>query len=725
MRLSFFLMLLLGCAAIAQNFDYPFQNPNLSLEDRVNDLAARLTLQEKVDQLMFHAPALPQFGIPEYNWWNECLHGVARNGRATVFPQAIGLAATWDVDLIQRVSHAIGIEGRAKYNICSAHDRRGIYQGLTFWTPNINIFRDPRWGRGHETYGEDPYLTGRIGVAFVKGLQGDDPRYLLAAGCAKHYAVHSGPECLRHEFNAEASMRDLWDTYLPAFEALVTEAKVEGVMGAYNRTNGYPCNAHPYLLQEVLRKRWNFQGYIVSDCWALVDFYQGHNVVDSPAAAAALAIKHGVNLNCGAVYPHLPEAIEQGLATEADVDRAFKELIRTRFRLGLFDPPEMVPFNNIGVDVIACDEHVALTREAAVKSIVMLKNQDNTLPIAKNLKKVYVTGPMATHMQALLGNYYGLNENMVTIMEGVVGKVSDYTKSYYRQGALLDRPNLNPIDWYSTEAVDADVTIACLGISQLLEGEEGESIASPHKGDRVDIRLPQNQIDFLKVIRSKAKKLVVVVTGGSPIAMPEVYDMADALLFVWYPGQEGGNAVADVLFGDAVPSGRLPLTFPKSIDDVPPYEDYNMIGRTYRYSEKEPLFPFGFGLSFSQFTYGEIQLSAAKVKRGKSITATVTVTNAGQYDAEEVVQLYLKDVQASVVVPNYALKGFKRVALKARETRTVTFEIAPELMQIVNNAGERIIEKGEFNVFIGGSSPSARALELGASPWQEKRFIVN
>lgn len=718
------LILFLGAALMAQTYDYPFQNPNLPMQERVDDLASRLTLEEKVAQLMYGAEALPNLDIPQYNWWNECLHGVARNGRATVFPQAIGMAATWDTELIHQVSSAIGLEGRAKFNVCSAHGFREIYQGLTYWTPNVNIFRDPRWGRGHETYGEDPFLTSRIGVAFVKGLQGDHPKYLQAAGCAKHYAVHSGPEGLRHEFDAVVSMRDMWDTYLPAFEALVTEAKVEGVMGAYNRTNGDPCCAHPYLMQEVLRGKWGFEGYFTSDCWAIVDFYQGHNIVETPPEAAALALKYGCNLNCGSTYPHIVEAVEQGLTTEEIVDENFKELIQTRFRLGLFDPPEIVPFNAIGTDVIACDDHIQLSRETAQKSIVLLKNKNNTLPVAKDLYKIYVTGPLATHMQGLLANYYGLHENMFTVMEGVVGKVSPQTKVTYRQGALLDRPNVNPIDWFSGEAEDADVTIACLGISQLIEGEEGESIASPYKGDREDIQLPPNQVEFLKTIRSKAQKLVVVMFGGSPLAFQEVFDMADAVLFVWYPGQEGGNAIADVIFGDAVPSGRLPLTFPKSVEDLPPYEDYEMQGRTYRYSDKEPFLPFGFGLSYTTFEYSDVQLDASRVKKGETVNATVTVTNTGNVAAEEVVELYIKDVQASVPLPIYALKGFQRVSLWPGESKTVSFEITPELMQIVNNDGERIIENGEYKIFIGGSIPSQRSLDLGAPQWVESTFVV-
>lgn len=708
----------------AQDYDYPFQNPELTIEERVDDLVSRLSLEEKVGQLMYHADAIPRLDIPEYNWWSECLHGVARNGRATVFPQAIGMGATFDTDLVHRVSSAIALEGRAKYNEFSSHGYRGQYQGLTFWTPNINIFRDPRWGRGMETYGEDPFLTSRIGVAFVEGLQGDHPRYVMGAGCAKHYAVHSGPEGLRHEFNAVVSQKDLWETYLPAFEALVTEAKVEGVMGAYNRTNGEPCCAHPYLMGEVLRGKWGFDGYFTSDCWALVDFYEGHNVVETPAQAAALALQEGTNLNCGSTYPNILDAVDQGLVTEADVDRNLKELLPTRFRLGLFDPEEMVPFNSIGPEVIRAPEHQQLAHEAAVKSIVMLKNDGDLLPLRKDLGKVYVTGPMANQVSYLLGNYYGLSEGLSSVVEGVVNEVSHHTAVMYRQGALLDRPNLNPIDWYTGVASESDVTIACLGISPLLEGEEGESIASPHKGDRLDITLPDNQVEFLKKIRNNAEKLVVVLTGGSPIACPEVYEMADALLFVWYPGEQGGMAIADVIFGDESPSGRLPLTFPKSLDDIPPYEDYSMEGRTYRYMEKEPLFPFGFGLSYAQFEYGNIELSSKRVKKGEPVTAEVTVTNIGDIKSEEVVQLYISDADASVRVPLYSLKGFKRVSLWPGESARVQFEITPELLELVNNDGERVLESGEFRVMIGGASPGQRAQDLGASPLAAASFNV-
>ncbi|MEO0895656.1 MAG: glycoside hydrolase family 3 C-terminal domain-containing protein [Bacteroidota bacterium] len=706
--------LLLCFSALGQEASYPFQNPNLSLEERVEDLIDRMTIEEKVGQLRYDAPAIDRLDIPSYNWWNECLHGVARNGRATIFPQAIGMAATFDNDLIFRVGEAVSTEARAKYNVSVEKGFRRRYQGLTFWTPNVNLFRDPRWGRGQETYGEDPFLTSQMGIAYVKGLQGDHPTLLKSAAMAKHYAVHSGPEALRHEFDAKVSMKDLWETYLPAFEALVTEADVEGIMGAYNRTNGEPCNAHPYLMEEVLRKQWGFDGYFVSDCWAIVDFFQGHKISKDAPSAAAFALNNGCNLNCGSSYQSLMESLEKGYTTEDMVDENLRELLPTRFKLGLFDPMGSGPWDKLGPEVIACDDHIKLSKEAATKSIVMLKNE-GLLPLDKGLESIFVTGPMATHAQALLGNYYGLSPDMKTILEGVVGKVEPHTSVHYSQGALLDEKNRNPVDWFSGEAGDAEVTIACLGNSQLWEGEEGEAIASRHLGDRADIQLPQNQVEFLKTIRSKAKKLVVVVTGGSAIAFEEVYELADAVIFVWYPGEQGGSAVGDILFGDANPSGRLPVSFPKSIKDLPPYEDYNMTNRTYRYMEVDPLFPFGFGLSYTKFAYSDMKLSAEKIKSGESMTVSVRVSNTGTVKGEEVIQLYLKDKKGSVVLPKMALKGFKRVNLWPGASEVVKFVITPDMMRMVNEDGERMIEKGEFEVFVGGSLPDKRSYELGAS----------
>ena len=590
----------------SQEYEHDFQNPNNEIHKRVDDLLTKLTLQEKVDQLMFQAPAIDRLGIDEYSWWNECLHGVARNGRATVFPQAIGLGATFDPELMHRIGVAISDEARAKFNENRKRGYTGRYSGLTFWSPNVNLFRDPRWGRGQETYGEDPYLISRIGVSFVEGLQGSGP-WLKTAAMAKHYAVHSGPEKLRHEFDAVVSRHDLWNTYLPAFKALVTEAKVEGVMGAYNRTNGQACCAHSYLMDEVLRSRWDFDGYYVSDCWALVDLYGGHQLVETPVEAAAMALNAGCNLNCGNTYPNLLQSIEQGLTTELEIDKNLRQLLPTRFKLGLFDPIGSVPYDNITTDVVRSQSHLDLSYEAATKSIVLLKNEGSVLPLDPDIESVFVTGPMATNSQALLANYYGVSDDLKTILEGIVGNVGDHTAIRFVQGALMDRPNVNPIDWYSDEAREAEVTIACMGISQLIEGEEGEAIASPSAGDREYITLPPHQIEFLQLLRSKAKKLIVVITGGSAISIPEVHDMADAVLYAWYPGERGGEAVGDIIFGEVNPSGKLPVTFVNDISDLPPYEDYDMSDRTYRYMASTPLYPFGFGLSYTNFEYGSIK----------------------------------------------------------------------------------------------------------------------
>ncbi|MEO1011381.1 MAG: glycoside hydrolase family 3 N-terminal domain-containing protein [Bacteroidota bacterium] len=719
-----FSILIMCTATPAFTQEYNFQNPDIPIEKRVDNLISLMTLEEKIGQLKYDSPAIERLGIPEYNWWNECLHGVARNGRATVFPQAIGMAATWDTDLMRRIGDAIGTEARAKYNVNSANGNRGIYQGLTFWSPNVNIFRDPRWGRGQETYGEDPYLSGRLGVAFVKGLQGDHPKYLKAAGMGKHYAVHNGPEALRHEFNAVTSQKDLWETYLPAFEALVKEAKVEGIMGAYNRVNGDPACAHPFLMRQVLREKWGFTGYFTSDCWAIKDFYDGHNLVKTAPEAAALALNEGCNLNCGDTYPELLNAIKQGLTSEQEVDKNLRELLPTRFKLGLFDPVRSTPFDGIGPEVIRSKEHVALSREAAVKSMVLLKNQNKALPLKKDVSSIFVTGPTATHAQALLANYYGLSDDLRTFLEGIVGRVSPQTSVVYRQGSLMDRPNVNPMDWFSSEAERAEVTIAFMGISQLMEGEEGESILSGHLGDREDIALPKNQIDFLKKMRAKAKKLIVVLTGGSALAVPEVYDMADALLFAWYPGEQGGEAVADILFGDAPPSVRLPITFVKSVGDLPPYDDYALKGRTYRYMEKEPLFPFGFGLSYTHFEYGPITLDKNRLRKGQSLKVRLSVRNTGNTKAEEVVQLYLSHLEASVPVPFHALKKFQRITLAPGEAKEVTFLITPKMMEIVNLKGERILEKGKVKVVVGGTSPSSRNMVLGAPQGAKAVFQV-
>ncbi|APZ45504.1 glycosyl hydrolase [Polaribacter reichenbachii] len=688
---------------------FAWNNTSFTINERVNKLIAEMTLEEKVSQMLDVCPSIERLGIPEYNWWNEALHGVARNGRATVFPQAIGLGATFDPDLILKVGTVISDEARAKYNEAIKINNRSRYAGLTFWSPNVNIFRDPRWGRGQETYGEDPFLTSKIGVSFVKGLQGDDPNYIKAAACAKHYAVHSGPEEFRHSFNAVVNKKDLFETYLPAFEALVKEGNVEGVMGAYNRTLGEPCCGSPYLLQDILREDWGFKGYIVSDCGAIADFHRFHKVTQTPEESAALALKSGTNINCGNVYKVLENALNQGLITLELLDTRLKENLITRFKLGMFDPIGTNPYDHITADVVDSKEHRKIALEAAQKSIVLLKNKNNILPLKKDIRTLYVVGPNASNEEVLLGNYYGLTSNTQTILDGIVGKVSPGTSINYKSGVLPFRENVNPIDWSTGEAGESDVCIAVMGISALLEGEEGEAIASSEKGDRTGIKLPENQINYIKKIRSKTKKpIVLVLTGGSPIAIPELYDLVDAVLFVWYPGEEGGTAVADVIFGDVSPSGKLPITFPKSVSQLPAYEDYNMKGRTYKYMKEEPLFPFGFGLTYTNFEYKDLQIN-------DNYKTTVTISNTGKADAEEVVQLYISSPLAGEKDPIYDLKAFKRVFVKAGTSKTITFNLSKDSFHQFNEGGSKVIRKGAYQLYVNGALPSERSELLGSS----------
>jgi len=718
------LLLIIGNATFAQKPVLPYLNPDLPMDQRVDDLIGRMTLEEKASQMVDAASDLPQLNIPKYGWWSEALHGVARAGKATIFPQAIGMAATFDPDLIFEVSSAISDEGRAMYNAAVKRGFHTICQGLTFWSPNVNIFRDPRWGRGHETYGEDPFLTGTIGTAFVKGMQGNDPKYLKTSACAKHYAVHSGPEGLRHEFDAVVSDKDLYETYLPAFKALV-DAHVESVMCAYNRTDDEPCCGSNRLLTRILRNDWGFTGHVVSDCGALANIHGDHHFTASAEQTVALAIQNQVNLNCGDTYKAIPSAVKQGLITENEVNRVLHGLLKTRFKLGMFDPEGSNPFNTIGSEVIHSEAHKQLARKVAQKSVVLLKN-NGALPIAKNCPSVFVTGPMAGNIDVLIGNYYGISDDMSTILEGIAGKIADGSKIGYRYGILPDRNNLNPMDWSTGMAADADVTIAVLGVSPMNEGEEGEAIASPDKGDRLDTRLPESQLNYLRKLRQAAgkKKIVVVLTGGSAITSPEIEGLADAILFVWYPGEQGGRAVADVLFGDANPSGRLPITFPKSINDLPSFENYSMVGRTYRYMEKEPLFPFGFGLSYTKFSYSDLKLSATKIKKGESVTATFKITNTGKISGEEVAQLYIKDLNANFRVPIQSLKGIKKVSLKPGASQEISFLITPELMSSVDETGKSLVGKGNIQLTIGGASPGNRSIQLGAAEFLNGTFTV-
>ncbi|HKN84179.1 MAG TPA: glycoside hydrolase family 3 C-terminal domain-containing protein [Pyrinomonadaceae bacterium] len=847
-----FFVLLINTAQ-SQSPPPPYKNPNLPIEVRVNDLVARMTLEEKVSQMMNAAPAIERLGIPQYDWWNEALHGVARAGYATVFPQAIGLAATWDTKLMHDIADVISTEARAKHHEFARDNQHGRYQGLTFWSPNINIFRDPRWGRGQETYGEDPYLTARMGVAFVRGLQGDDPRYFKVIATPKHYAVHSGPEPERHSFDAKAYERDLRETYLPAFRATIVEGKAFSVMCAYNRTNEEPCCANKRLLTDILRGEWGFDGYIVSDCGAISDIWQGHHFVKTEAEASALSVKAGTDLSCGGEYSTLIQAVKQGLISETEIDTAVKRLMTARFRLGMFDPPETVPYARIPFSQNDTPEHRRLALTSARESIVLLKNANRTLPLKKDLKSIAVIGPNADAPEVLWGNYYGRPSQLITPLAGIKNAVSPNTKVTYALGStlagepvvtvpasaltidgttpglkaeyftnqelrgpaatvrtdaridfnwgrykptpelsennfsvrwtgklkpaesgkytlgftaddgarlyldgqlLIDAWASNPnktvtrevtleagrsydlrmeyfqntreavaklvwsyphlaerlIDEAVSAAKQADASVLVLGISAGLEGEEMKvNVEGFRGGDRTDISLPKPQEALLKAVAATGKPVVVILLSGSALAVNWANDNVPAILEAWYPGGEGGTAVADVLFGDYNPAGRLPVTFYKSVDQLPPFTDYSMAGRTYRYFKGEPLYPFGFGLSYTKFAYSNLKFSANSVKAGEPINVSVDVQNVGDREGDEVVQLYLTDVAASAPVPIRTLVGFDRIPLRPREKRTLTFTITPRQMSLIDDNGKRVIEPGEFSVRIGTLKSHFRA----------------
>lgn len=703
-----------------------YADPAQPVAARVADLILRMTLEEKISQMVHLSPAIERLGIPAYNWWNECLHGVGRAGIATVFPQAIGMAATWDVDLLHRVAVAISDEVRAKHHAALGEDGSSAqYYGLTFWTPNINIFRDPRWGRGQETYGEDPYLTSRMGVAFIKGLQGNDPKYLKLAATAKHYAVHSGPEHERHHFDARVDERDLRETYLPAFEACVREAKVAAVMGAYNRTNGEPCCASPTLLQKILREEWGFggpdgvDGHVVSDCWAIHDIHAHHRVVKTAPEASALAVKNGCDLNCGYTYGALLIAEQQGLIDEAAIDAALTRLFTLRFKLGMFDPPEMVPYAQIPIEVNDCEAHRALALQTARESIVLLKNDAGFLPLNKaSLKTIAVIGPNADDDLVLLGNYFGLPSRSVTPLQGIRDKVSAGVEVLYAPGCDIRGKDTSGFAEAIAAAQQADVVIAVVGLSQLVEGEEGqeEGVKGDQRstGDRTDLDLPGVQEALLQAVTDVGKPVVVVLLNGSAVALNWAEEHAAAIVELWYPGEEGGTALADVLFGDYNPAGRLPVTFYKSVDDLPPFHDYALGGRspaghTYRYFGGEVLYPFGYGLSYTTFAYSDLTLNADAIRPGESLTVSVKVQNTGVLAGDEVIQLYVRDVEASVPVPIRQLQGFTRVHLEPGAQQTVTFTLEPRQMSVIADDGQRVIEPGLFEVAVGGGQPGTAA----------------
>lgn len=692
-----------------------YLNPDLDLNKRLQDLLGRLTIREKISQLWHEAPGIPKLNIPAYNSWSEGLHGVARNGRATVFPQAIGMAATWNPNLIQKIADAISTEARAKYHTAlKKNGKTDIYQGLNLWSPNINIFRDPRWGRGQETWGEDPFLTGTLASAFVRGLQGNDPFYLKTAACAKHYAVHSGPEKLRHGFDAQASLKDLHETYLPAFKALVQNAQVEAVMGAYNRVNGDPACAHPYLIGKVLREDWGFKGHVVSDCWAISDFDGPHAYTPNPTESAARALKAGCDLECGCRYAHLLEAFEQGMITEEDIDRALTRVYTTRFKLGMFDPPERVPYASIPEDVVACDAHAELAYQAAVESVVLLRNKNDILPIRSDLKSLFILGPTTASVEVLLGNYYGMNSRLTTLLEGLVGRIPEGVRTEYRTATHVLHESQAHSNWMYKSAASHDLVIACMGITPHMEGEEGESIDSAENGDRTRIELPEVQLQALRQLSEAGAKTVLVLTGGSAVALEEVADLVDAIVFVWYPGQEGGRAVADVLFGDVAPSGKLPVTFSKSTEDLPPFEDYSLKGRTYRYSEKEPLFPFGFGLTYGKVECTDLQVPE-QVLQTQPLYIRVTIKNAGSRDVQEVVQVYVKHPDQPLA-PLQQLVAFQKCTVPAQSETSLTFALDSDRLTLIGEDGQAFWPEGNLELTVGTCSPGNRGLDLGAVP---------
>lgn len=846
----------LALASFAQQ--YPWLDTALPFEKRVDDLVSRMTTEEKAAQLLYTAPAIPRLGIPEYNWWNEALHGVARAGYATVFPQSITIANSWDEDLMLDVANAISDEARAKHHEFVRRGDRGIYHGLTFWSPNINIFRDPRWGRGQETYGEDPYLTGRLGLRFVQGMQGADPKYFKTIATAKHYAVHSGPEPIRHKFNAVISERDLRETYLPAFRTLVKEGKVYSVMGAYNQFRGHPACASDELYG-ILRNEWGFDGYIVSDCWAVSDFYNFQGYAAGPAEAAAMALKAGTDLECGVDYMHLMEALGKGLVTEQDIDRAARRVMLARFRLGMFDPDSIVEYAQIPYQANCSDYNRSLARKAAQESIVLLKNSNGILPLDREIRTVAVIGPNAASHEVLVGNYNGIPKDPVSLLEGIQAKLKPEARVIYAEGSDLadGMHNLVPvpsryfrtpdgrqgvqgsyytsremngeplftrtddmIDFYwdndsphplmpendfgihwvadlvppvtgtyylgtwgssgytiilegdtllsyyndhhaavrgvpvdftagkkyrveilyrnhggdadmellwcmprgdlVSQAVEAasqaDAVIVALGLSPRLEGEEmSVKLEGFEGGDRTSLSLPAVQEELLSAVLATGKPVVVVLMNGSPVASQQAREKAAAVLLAGYPGVEGGNAIADVLFGDYNPAGRLPVTYYSNVDQLPPFDDYDMTGRTYRYFQGTPLYPFGYGLSYTTFVYSDLEIPA-KADAGSEVRVKVTVTNTGKMTGDEVVQLYITDEKASSPRPVRQLEGFDRITLKPGESRIVEFTLKPEQFSIINARNKRVIEPGWFTVSIGGGQPVSGTVSGAEAP---------
>jgi beta-glucosidase len=710
-----------------------YLDAKFSFTDRAKDLVARLTLEEKVTQMLHQSPAIPRLGIPAYNWWGEALHGVARAGVATMFPQAIAMAATFDSELIFQVAEVIATEARAKFHEFQRRGDHGIYKGLTLWAPNLNIFRDPRWGRGQETYGEDPYLTGRLAVAFIRGLQGNDPQYLKTAACAKHFAVHSGPESERHGFNAVVSPKDLRETYLPAFKECVREARAEAVMGAYNRTNGEPCCGSATLLRQILREEWGFGGYVVSDCWAIKDFHENHGVTRTAPESVALAVNNGCDLNCGNMYANLLIAHQEGLVSEAAIDRAVTRLMVTRMKLGLFDDPAQVPYTSIPYELNDCREHRDLALQVTKDSLVLLKNVANLLPLDKQkIKSIAVIGPNADSREALAGNYCGTASQYVTVLDGIRRAVAPGTRIYYAEGCHLFREKTQGLGELQDRLVEAlaaveraDVAVVCLGLDATLEGEEGDVSNEFASGDKPDLDLPQVQQQLLEKVCQVGKPVVLILITGSALAVTWADEHVPAIVQAFYPGAAGGTALAALLFGEYSPSGKLPVTFYRTSEELPDFHDYALHNRTYRYMENEALYPFGYGLSYTRFSYSDLILNQAVIGVDENIECNVKVTNCGSRAGAETVQLYLQDVKASVVVPRWQLRGVQKVFLPVGATADVHFSLTPRQLALIDLAGRCILEPGRFQIFVGGSQPDERSQKLTGATVLQAEFEVS
>lgn len=681
-------------------------------------LVAQMTLEEKVGQTLYNAPAVERLGIPAYNWWNEALHGVARAGTATVFPQAIGAAATFDEELLKKMGETVASEGRAKYNAQQKYGDCDIYKGLTFWAPNVNIFRDPRWGRGQETYGEDPWLTSRLGVSFVKGVQGEGGEHLKAAACAKHFAVHSGPEALRHEFDARVTKQDLYETYLPAFKACVQEGKVEAVMGAYNCTNGEPCCASKTLLQDILRGEWGFEGHVVSDCWALADFHEHHKVTKTPLESAAMAMNNGCDVNCGSTFPHLRDAVRGGYVDEARLDEAVINLMECRMKLGILGEERQADQDAIGYDQVDTPENRALNLEIARKSLVLLKNENHFLPLdKKKIKAIGVIGPNADSRKALSGNYEGTASRYITVLEGIEDCAGDEVRVYYSEGCHLWRDRTSGLAQAEDRMSEvkavceaSDVIVAVMGLDSTIEGEQGDAGNEFAGGDKRDLYFPGLQPEVLRAAYESGKPVILVSMTGSAMALTWEEEHFPAVIEAWYPGAQGGRAVAELIFGAYSPEGKLPVTFYRTSGELPEFTDYSMKGRTYRYMQNKALYPFGYGLSYTSFELENVSISSDVIVAGGKISVAATLKNTGEMAGGETVQVYVKAMRPDT--PNAQLKGLKKVFLQPGEEKQVEILLDDHAFALYDEQGRSVLEAGEYTVFVGMQQPDARSIEL-------------